>query len=236
MSDVVVKYPESDPSSTVKPLDDDLRLKVFQAVDSNPVLKPIIVTLTLTGLRPQEIVPLTWDNVDLDRRALSVKCALNRTFEFDDEYNVVSKGAKVGKTKTKYSIRTILIPDAVVTTLKEWQTYCEGKGIISRYVFPCTRKRERGKMRTYEGLRSMFNRFISSLGLQNRGISLYTLRHTFATMLLEARENPKIVAALMGHAKASTTLNIYSHIISPDVFKETAATLDSVYSEICSNT
>lgn len=90
-------------------------------------------------------------------------------------------------------------------------------------------------MRTYAGLRSLFDRFTCSLGLQNQGISLYTFRHTFATMLLEARENPKIVAALMGHAKTSTLLNIYSHIVPPDVFEGTAATLDGMYSKICSN-
>jgi hypothetical protein len=53
-------------------------------------------------------------------------------------------------------------------------------------------------------------------------------------MLLEARENPKIVSALMGHAKASTTLDVYSPV-STDVFEETAATLDRVYSKICLN-
>lgn len=75
-------------------------------------------------------------------------------------------------------------------------------------------------MRTYSGLRSQLRRFIISHGLQSEGISLYIFRHTFATMLLEARENPKIVLALMGHAKTSTTLNIYSHVVSSEVYKK----------------
>jgi site-specific recombinase XerD len=90
-------------------------------------------------------------------------------------------------------------------------------------------------MRTYSGLRSLLKRFISSHGLQSEGISLYSFRHTFATILLEERENPKIVSALMGHAKVSTTLDIYSHVVSGEVYKDTAQKLDSVYSKICLN-
>ena len=48
-------------------------------------------------------------------------------------------------------------------------------------------------------------------------------------MLLEERENPKIVSELMGHAKVLTTLSIYSHVISKTVYEDTALTLDRVY-------
>ena len=65
--------------------------------------------------------------------------------------------------------------------------------------------------------------------LEAEKISLYTFRHTFATMLLEERENPKIVASLMGHKKVSTTLDIYSHVINKDVYEKTAHTLDGVF-------
>ena len=55
------------------------------------------------------------------------------------------------------------------------------------------------------------------------------LSHTFATILLEERENPKIVSELMGHAKVLTTLSIYSHVISKSVYEDTAQTLDRAY-------
>ena len=57
-------------------------------------------------------------------------------------------------------------------------------------------------------------------------------RHTFATILLEKRENPKIVAELMGHAKISTTLDLYSHVLSSTVYEQTAQTLDGVYAKL----
>jgi len=39
------------------------------------------------------------------------------------------------------------------------------------------------------------------------------------------------VAALMGHKKVSTTLNIYSHVINNEVFEKTAHTLDGVFAK-----
>ena len=62
-------------------------------------------------------------------------------------------------------------------------------------------------MRTYSGLWSSLERFKKRYGLQEENISLYTFRHTYATILLEQRENPKIVANLMGHTRVSTTLD-----------------------------
>lgn len=136
----------------------------------------------------------------------------------------------IGKTKTPECVRTITMPVIVVEALKEWRSYCDENAIVSEFVFLCA---ESGEMRTYSGLRSMLTRFIKRHNLQDEGISLYTFRHTFATMLLEERENPKIVAALMGHAKVSTTLDIYSHVINNSVYENTAQTLGGVYAKLC---
>jgi hypothetical protein len=51
-------------------------------------------------------------------------------------------------------------------------------------------------------------------------------------MLLEERENPKIVADLMGHVKVLTTLTTYSHVISDSVYESTAKTPDEGVLEI----
>jgi len=204
----------------------EIRQRVFAWVSENPLLKPIVLTFSFTGLRPQELIALKWENIDFDSKAISVKCALNRAVEFDDNGNVVSRGASIGKTKTPKSIRTFVMPDVVVTALQEWLSYCKEQGIDSEFVFPNT---ETGEMRTYWGLRSLLKRFIAAHNLENEKITLYTFRHTFATILLEQRENPKIVAELMGHTKVSTTLDLYRHIVSNTVYKQTARTLDSIY-------
>ena len=42
---------------------------------------------------------------------------------------------------------------------------------------------------------------------------MYDLRHTHATMLLQANVNPKIVSERLGHASVSLTLDTYSHVL-----------------------
>lgn len=46
--------------------------------------------------------------------------------------------------------------------------------------------------------------------------TLYDLRHTCATLLLEAGEHPKIVSEMLGHASIQLTLDTYSHVL-PDM-------------------
>jgi len=228
MSDVVIKKSENGVEEKEKALRQEIRQDVFNWVMEHDLLKPIVITFTLTGLRPQELIAIKWEIVNLDAKTISVKKAVNRVITFDDEGNVTSRGEAIGKTKTPKSVRTIQLPDKVICALNEWQKYCDAKNIVSDFVFPSTKT---GTMRTYAGLRSLLKRFVEKHNLQDEKISLYTFRHTFATYLLEERENPRIVADIMGHVKVSTTLDIYSHASSA-VYEETAQTLDGLLPEL----
>ena len=44
-------------------------------------------------------------------------------------------------------------------------------------------------------------------------IRLYDLRHTCATLLLAAGENPKVVSERLGHASIVLTMDTYSHVL-----------------------
>ena len=51
------------------------------------------------------------------------------------------------------------------------------------------------------------------------------LRHTHATMLLEAGINPKVVSERLGHTSVATTMDIYSHVL-PDMQEKAALAID----------
>ena len=63
-----------------------------------------------------------------------------------------------------------------------------------------------------------------------RDIRFHDLRHTCASLLLQAGEHPKIVQELLGHSKISITMDLYSHSI-PSMQKETAKKMDSIFQE-----
>lgn len=59
------------------------------------------------------------------------------------------------------------------------------------------------------------------------GITLYSLRHTCATLLLMAGENPKVVADRLGHSSVTITLDTYSHVL-PHIQERATNVLDNI--------
>jgi integrase len=59
------------------------------------------------------------------------------------------------------------------------------------------------------------------------GIRVHDLRHTTATVLLEAGAHPKLVQELLGHSTVALTLNTYSHVAA-GLSGEAARTIDRV--------
>jgi integrase len=57
-----------------------------------------------------------------------------------------------------------------------------------------------------------FKKILESAEL-SKALRLYDLRHTCATLLLMAGENPKIVSERLGHASVVLTLDTYSHVL-----------------------
>jgi integrase len=58
-------------------------------------------------------------------------------------------------------------------------------------------------------------------------IRLYDLRHTCATLLLSANENPKVVSERLGHASITLTMDVYSHVL-PDMQQGASDKLESI--------
>jgi len=71
--------------------------------------------------------------------------------------------------------------------------------------------REDGTALHPEGLSATFERESRAAGLPR--IRLHDLRHTHATLALQAGVHPKVVSERLGHASVSITLDTYSHAI-----------------------
>ena len=60
-------------------------------------------------------------------------------------------------------------------------------------------------------------------------IRFHDLRHTFASLLLESGESPKVIQELLGHSSITTTMDIYTHITKKGKVRA-VNTLDSLIS------
>ena len=78
------------------------------------------------------------------------------------------------------------------------------------YLFPSSIKKRKDQPLSYEAVRSIYEKARKKAGVK-RGEGLHTLRHCFATHLLEAGYDIRKIQVLLGHSRLSTTI-IYLHV------------------------
>ena len=105
--------------------------------------------------------------------------------------------------KTKSSTRTIRINDELVDLLLAMKD----KQIQSKYIFPSP---ETGDVRDTSAVTRKLHRIQERAGLPK--IRFHDLRHTFATLTLEAGVDVKTVSHMLGHTDAGFTMNTYMHV------------------------
>jgi integrase len=229
--------PRSQSATTSKPtaIPRDVCKLVLDAVTASPTYRPIIILLLYTGMRIGECLGLRWSDVDFTNHLLHIEHSIIIEAQFDEDIRVVGRKLVVGPPKTETSRRTIPINQTVIDTLLAWrchitatQIYCkavaQGNG---DYIFVT----QHGAIRSYQGLRRQFGRFLCDHGLAHYKITFHRFRHTFATVMMELGVNPKIVQELLGHADIQTTLGTYTFASIAEMAKATDSlrnTLDNL--------
>jgi integrase len=152
----------------------------------------------------------SWRDLDLEAGRLAVVQTL------------VGK-RQVSRPKTDRSRRSIAIDPATVTALREhrkrqleerlaWGPAYQGRDLVF-----C---REDGSPIWPRSFSRAFDRHVKDAGLPT--IRLHDLRHTHATLALQAGVHPKVVSERLGHSGVGITLDTYSHAI-PAMQEDAAA-------------
>lgn len=181
-----------------------------------------------TGLRTGEMIGLTWDAIDFEKRTLTV----NKTLEFrhGEQY------WRAGPPKTQHSYRTIPLTDRAYEILKGiWDSRPEQKesptldktleyidrrtGVSSRLVmrdlvFINWRTGEPAKNSSYD---THLYKLCDEAGIKH--FCMHALRHTYATRAIESGMQPKVLQKLLGHASIKTTMDRYVHVTNDSMSK-----------------
>ena len=134
------------------------------------------------GLRAGEIVRLKDGDIDSAQMIIRI---------------VQSKGRKD---------RHVMLPPELLVLLRQWwkvrpKRFDAGVPVGERWLFP---GRRQGQHLTTRQLSRLFHAAAAAAGITKR-VSLHSLRHSFATELLEAGTDIRYIQAVLGHSKLDTT-------------------------------
>jgi site-specific recombinase XerD len=139
------------------------------------------------GLRASEVVSLKVGDIDSGRRVIRVEQGKGR--------------------KDRYA----MLADDLLALLRDWWRLGHDKGVMlpGGWLFP---GQNPVNPMTARQLGRIFHGAKDAAGIDKR-VSLHTLRHCFATHLLEQKVDIRVIQVLLGHAKLNTTAH-YSQVDS----------------------
>ncbi len=148
----------------------------------------ILELLYSTGLRVGELTALDWDDLDQDARTL----------------RVVGKGGKE---------RMVPYGGPAAEALRLWEVDWPAVRSLAGDASPKDRPlllHHRGGRLSSRSVRRVLDRWVQHTSIA-QGIHPHTLRHTFATHLLEGGADLRSIQELLGHSSLSTTQR-YTHV------------------------
>jgi integrase len=176
---------------------------LIAAAASTPYGMPVLLAAT-TGARRSEILALTWREVDLSTGTVSVLH---------------------GKTAT--ARRTIHLPATTVAALRAHRKEQNERRLLYGAAWQdldlVVDRCDGGAMHR-DSLSHAFATIAESVGIGD--VRLHDLRHGFATALLRAGVNVKVVSEALGHSRTAFTLDVYAHVL-PGMGETVAAAIET---------
>lgn len=193
-------------------LDEKQANLLMSALETHPdfQFRTAISLLLFTGMRGGELCALLWDNVDLENGVIYIR----HTLAANKAKNPQHGNFYLQSPKTETGERYVMIPPAMVALLMEHKRRQEeqraafGPECVERgTVFTAVK----GDYLNEGGLNNKFKRYAATLGLPPN-IHIHSLRHTNASLLINADVSARVIAEQLGHKNTSVTENIYSHV------------------------
>lgn len=165
-----------------------------------------------TGCRRGELIALRWPDIDFDTSSIRIIKSTCR-----------AKGEMMTKSTKTEATRKIAVPDLICRMAKQWKAEQKRQQLVlgskwegEDFVFTRWNGQQMGLETPYRA----FHRIIKNYNAHRKEgevelpvIPLHGLRHTAATLLISQNIDISTVSGRLGHANASTTLNIYSHAL-----------------------
>jgi len=203
------------------------QLSAISSQIKNEIVRDVFVFAFYTGLRLDEIVNLRWKNIDLARRIITVGDEVFTTKGRKQRYIPICEEALEALLRMK-SVETA--PNMAGKLLKQWggnSTVRTGSpqatlSMTNGFVF-C---KVNGEKYTGDYISQCFKRACKAINLDIR-IHFHSLRHSFASNLVQKGVPLYTIKELLGHSSIATT-EIYSHL-NVETLRDAIGKLDSLH-------
>lgn len=175
---------------------------------------PMYAIMLQTGLRISELIGLTWNDIDMDKREISVNHQV--------QYRMVQGDMKLyaNDTKTNAGNRIIPMTDNVYALFSEqkkvWmKTKKDPDFEVDGYKNFVFVSHVTGKCMNHNSIRRMMRTIVnmnSEREIQLPNISPHILRHTACCRYAESGCDIKVLQYLMGQTDIRTTMRVYNHV------------------------
>jgi len=201
-----ISFPKR-PAKEIDCMNDEDAKKFYAAADAYEDIryKTAALTLLLTGVRRGELVGLEWADIDFKEATITIARSITTVSGF----GVVEK-----EPKTESSKREIAISDKLLSTLAEYKAWYDQyqKSVGDRWTGTDRIFIGEDGKRIYPGtIDNWVDKICEAAGLPHR--TVHSLRHTNITMQIAAGVPLVTVSGRAGHARTSTTTDIYSHFL-----------------------
>ena len=158
--------------------------EIYNLINAPKNLKHRLLLMTTysAGLRAGEVAALKPEHIDSQSMLIKVE------------------NAKGGNQ------RYTILSAKLLPLLRQYYKTCQPQ----TYLFPSSYNHQKNQPLTYSAVRSIYEKARKKAGI-TKGAGIHTLRHSFATHLLEAGCDIRRIQVLMGHRRLSTTM-IYLHV------------------------
>lgn len=167
-------------------------------------LYPLWLLMATTGIRRGEALGLRWQDLDIDNARISIRQTLL----------AVRHTPLYGQPKTKRGKRNISLDAATLATLRSHRKARAVERLAAGSAYQdadLVFATEVGEALHPDRITRRFGRLVQKSGLPR--LTLHGLRHSYATIALQAGVHAKVVSERLGHSTVSLTLDVYSHAI-----------------------
>lgn len=180
--------------------------RIRDALEGEPVKwRAVTHLLLITGVRRGELCGLRWDRIDWENHQVKI----DRTILYSPDRGIYESSTKTG------NVRFIKLPQETMELLRQYRVWYNEQRLLngdrwteSGYVFV----KEAGGPMMPDSVNAWLNKFSKRKGLPP--IHPHKFRHTMASLLYFSHADSVSISKRLGHARVSTTTDIYSHLIA----------------------